>query len=273
MTPTADETDGSVRRESTGESSSSLAGSAENTPDSRRTQDAPTTKESEPINLYVRGVAPQASNEEVEAAFKKFGKIVSCSIVRDPYSKECRGFGFVKLASIEAAEEAMNPEIIIEVCGRRLNVERAKRNGPHEKTPGQYLGIDKSVRERYTGYKRAHYDPDQRHGRGGPYADFDRRGPGGRFERRDPGRFDPRDGERGRFQKRRRYSPDRSDLDRPGGYSRSRPWRDYDGPRDMGFRSDRPSRRQLSPDHHKSRAFDMREGGREERKYETTERR
>ncbi len=49
----------------------------------------------------------------------------------------------------------MAAEDDMELEGRRLNVERARRNGPHDKTPGQYLGVDRAVQERYAGYKRS----------------------------------------------------------------------------------------------------------------------
>jgi transformer-2 protein len=192
--------------------------------------------EAEHVNLYVRGVAPLVTDEEMESAFAAFGKVVSCSVVRDPHTKECRGFAFVKLASLEAAEAAMSTENGITICGRQLNVERARRNGPHEKTPGQYLGVDRSVRDRYAGHKRGHDEDGGEHGRGGGYG-------GGRdFPAYRRGDFDG-----DRYNSRRRFSPGRRPaspergygrVDREGG--RYEPGEDYRG--SHGFDRTQPHR-------------------------------
>lgn len=182
----------------------------------------------EPINLYIRGVAPQATDRELEEAFDHFGKVVSCSVVRDPYSRECRGFAFVKMATMKSAEAAMNVSDGITVCGRQLSVERARRNGPHPKTPGQYLGVDRSVREKFGGHKRRFDD------RGGP--DYGRDQYARRHDGYEEDRFHPR---RRMSPPRRQYSPDR-------GYGGRSQGRDYFEPRgrygrDRRFENHSPS--------------------------------
>lgn len=177
-----------------------------------RDEEGPESQQ-EPINLYIRGVAPQATDREVEEAFGQFGKTVSCSVVRDPYSRECRGFAFVKMATLKSAEAAMNVREGITVCGRQLNVERARRNGPHPKTPGQYLGVDRSVREKFGGIKRRFDD------RGGP--DYGR----DPYARRHNGYEDDR------FHSRRRMSPPRRPYSPDRGYGGRGQGRAYFEPR------------------------------------------
>jgi hypothetical protein len=81
----------------------------------------------------------------------------------------------------------------IDVGGRILSVERARRNGPHGKTPGQYLGVDRIVKERYAGLKRDRYG--ERDSRDADlYGGGDRGGFRGRDDRfgSDRGGFRPR---------------------------------------------------------------------------------
>lgn len=177
-----------------------------------REEDRTEARQQDPINLYIRGVAPQATDKEMADAFDHFGKVVSCSVVRDPYSRECRGFAFVKMATMESAEAAMNVSNGITVCGRKLSVERARRNGPHPKTPGQYLGVDRSVREKF-GNKRRFDD------RGGP--DYGR----------DPYPRRPSGYEEERFQSRRRMSPPRRPYTPDRGYNARGSGRDHFEPR------------------------------------------
>lgn len=79
----------------------------------------------------------------------------SAVVVRDPHSRECRGFGFVKMTTEKEAQLAVDSLVNFEFEGRQISVERAKRNGPHTRTPGAYMGLDRRIRDRYAGIKRS----------------------------------------------------------------------------------------------------------------------
>lgn len=81
--------------------------------------------------------------EEVKRLFQKYGDVESCHIMRDPHTRESRGFGFVKMGTSDQAETArtaLNGETIE---GRTLNIERARRSRPRTPTPGKYFGPPK----------------------------------------------------------------------------------------------------------------------------------
>eukprot|EP00737_Agarophyton_chilense_P003160 gb/GEZJ01003669.1/.p1 GENE.gb/GEZJ01003669.1/~~gb/GEZJ01003669.1/.p1 ORF type:complete len:368 (-),score=50.92 gb/GEZJ01003669.1/:55-1023(-) len=120
------------------------------------------------INLFVRNVARHVVEDQLINLFSKFGKVDSAIVVRDPLSGECRGFGFVKMCSEEAAKAAMENLRDFDFEGRKISVERAKRNAPHQRTPGAYMGIDRRIRDRYAGIKRAR-EYDTGYGYGEPY--------------------------------------------------------------------------------------------------------
>ena len=148
----------------------------------------------------------------------QFGKVDSAVVVRDPHSRECRGFGFVKMVREKEAAQAIEALRDFEFEGRRIAVEKAKRKAPHSRTPGEYMGIDRRIRDRYSGMKRSRdYDG---HRYGDPYGMDRRGGYGGRRHesdgrgRHDDRGWDPRGGYRpqpmrpsydGREQKRGRY--------------------------------------------------------------------
>ena len=64
--------------------------------------------------------------------------------MRDPFTGDSRGFGFVTFSNESCALKAIEILNGTEVKGRRLTVEVAKRNRPRKKTPGMYLGKYKS---------------------------------------------------------------------------------------------------------------------------------
>lgn len=109
---------------------------------------------SQPVNLFVRNVAKHVMEDQLIELFSKYGNVDSAVVVRDPHSKECRGFGFVKVKTEEDAVKVLEAVQNFDFEGRQISVERAKRTEPHSRTPGTYLGMDRRIRDRYAGMKR-----------------------------------------------------------------------------------------------------------------------
>jgi len=158
-------------------------------------------------NLFVTGIHPRLSEQEVTRLFEKYGDVEKCQIMLDPHTKESRGFGFVKMVTAEqadASKEGLQGEVIE---GRTLSIEKARRSRPRTPTPGKYFGPPKRDDPHSRGPPRYNdrYDDRRRGGGGGGYG-------GGRrddFYRRD-------DRDRGGYSRDReeRYPPR---IDRYGG--------------------------------------------------------
>lgn len=91
-------------------------------------------------NVYVSNLTIDTKESDLKTLFSKFGEIKEVRIVRDPITRESRGFGFVTFEKSESATEAINELNDKELDRRRLRVERARRSKPHEPTPGSYCG-------------------------------------------------------------------------------------------------------------------------------------
>ncbi|EMF16729.1 RRM_1-domain-containing protein [Sphaerulina musiva SO2202] len=94
-------------------------------------------------NLFVTGIHPRLSEEEVSRLFEKYGQVEKCNIMKDPHTRESRGFGFVKMVTsdeADAAKEALQGEVYE---GRTLSIEKARRARPRTPTPGKYFGPPK----------------------------------------------------------------------------------------------------------------------------------
>ncbi|PBP24944.1 RNA recognition domain-containing protein [Diplocarpon rosae] len=88
-------------------------------------------------NLFVTGIHPRLSEQEVTRLFEKYGDVEKCQIMLDPHTKESRGFGFVKMVTADqadAAKEGLQGEVIE---GRTLSIEKARRSRPRTPTPGK----------------------------------------------------------------------------------------------------------------------------------------
>lgn len=94
-------------------------------------------------NLFVTGIHPSLSEEEVTRLFEKYGVVDKCNIMRDPHTKESRGFGFILMNTsdqADAAKEGLQGEVH---QGRTLSIEKARRARPRTPTPGKYYGPPK----------------------------------------------------------------------------------------------------------------------------------
>ncbi|ETS77170.1 hypothetical protein PFICI_11044 [Pestalotiopsis fici W106-1] len=204
-------------------------------------------------NLFVTGIHPKLTESEVTRVFEKYGEVEKCQIMRDPHTKESRGFGFVKMVTsqeADAAKDGLQGEVIE---GRTLSIEKARRARPRTPTPGKYFGPPKRGEQTYSHslsmFQREAYrpgdGPDRRRG-GGGYGRY-----GGRD---DPYRYRGGGGGGGggwrddRGSDRERYRDDR------GGYGR-----DYD--RDRSYRDDRGG---YGRDYDRGASYDRRDRGGDE---------
>ncbi|RPH81106.1 MAG: RNA-binding protein [Candidatus Rokuibacteriota bacterium] len=76
--------------------------------------------------LFVGGLPFSTSNEQLRALFAETGEVASATVVTDRDTGRSRGFGFVEMATPEAADEAINRLNGRDYEGRRLQVEKAK---------------------------------------------------------------------------------------------------------------------------------------------------
>lgn len=174
-------------------------------------------------NLFVTGIHPRLSEDEVTRLFSKYGNVEKCQIMRDPHTKESRGFGFVNFMTSDEADAARDGLQGKELEGRTLSIEKARRSRPRTPTPGKYFGPPKREgggppRGRFGGDRYG----DDRRGYGG--------GRGGRYEDRGYRGYRDRD-DRGGGGYDRGYRDDR------GGYDRG--YRDDRGGYDRSYRDDR----------------------------------
>ena len=78
------------------------------------------------MKIYVGNLATEVTEEELREAFEASGQVEEVNIVKDRYSGQSRGFGFVEMpnkAEAQAAIAALNGE---ELKGRTLNVNEAR---------------------------------------------------------------------------------------------------------------------------------------------------
>jgi len=96
------------------------------------------------MNIYVGSLSYRASEEELRQAFEAFGQVESVKIIKDKYSGESRGFGFVEMPDNTEAQSAIEGLNGKELSGRTLKVSEARPRSEARRGGGRRGG-----RERY----------------------------------------------------------------------------------------------------------------------------
>ena len=78
---------------------------------------------------FVGGLSFSTSNERLREVFSQAGVVESAQVITDRETGRSRGFGFVEMATAEAAEAAVKKFDGHELDGRRLPVQPAKPTG------------------------------------------------------------------------------------------------------------------------------------------------
>jgi RNA recognition motif-containing protein len=59
------------------------------------------------MNIYVGNLSSDVTEDELRKEFEPFGGVTSVNIIKDKYSGQSRGFGFVEMLSKSEAEAAI----------------------------------------------------------------------------------------------------------------------------------------------------------------------
>jgi RNA recognition motif-containing protein len=78
------------------------------------------------MNIFVGNLARNVSDEDLKTAFEAFGQVATATVIRDKFTGESRGFGFVEMPAKAEAESAIAELNGKELSGRRMNVNEAR---------------------------------------------------------------------------------------------------------------------------------------------------
>ena len=92
------------------------------------------------MNIYVGNLSYEVTEEDLRLAFEPFGQVESAAIIKDKYSGQSKGFGFVEMASKTEGQSAIEGLNGKEIKGRALNVKTARPSNESRGGRGGYGG-------------------------------------------------------------------------------------------------------------------------------------
>lgn len=95
------------------------------------------------MNIYVGNLSYEVTEEDLQLAFEAFGQVESTTIIKDRYSDQSKGFGFVEMPSKAEAQSAIDGLKGTELKGRILNVNEARPRTESRGSRGGGYGGDR----------------------------------------------------------------------------------------------------------------------------------
>jgi RNA recognition motif-containing protein len=81
------------------------------------------------MKLYAGNLPYSASEDDLRQAFEAFGNVDSVDIIKDRYTGESKGFGFVEMPDHSEAQKAIEGLNGTDLQGRTITVNEARPRG------------------------------------------------------------------------------------------------------------------------------------------------
>jgi len=111
------------------------------------------------MNIYVGNLPGTVNENDLREVFQAFGEVEKTAVIKDKFSGESRGFGFVEMPNKAEAEKAISLVNGKDLKGRTAKVNEAKRartlrdpavsapaGGTKDRHPGRARGLDTAPR-------------------------------------------------------------------------------------------------------------------------------
>jgi len=92
------------------------------------------------MKIYVGNLSYEVNEEDLRLALEQFGQVESVTIIKDKYSGQSKGFGFVEMASKAEGQSAIDGLNGKELKGRALKVNEARPRTESRGSRGGYGG-------------------------------------------------------------------------------------------------------------------------------------
>jgi RNA recognition motif-containing protein len=78
------------------------------------------------MNIYVGNLSPEVTEDDLRSAFEAYGQVTSVKVIKDKFTGEPRGFGFIEMPGKQEAKSAMDGLNTTELKGKSIIVNEAR---------------------------------------------------------------------------------------------------------------------------------------------------
>jgi RNA recognition motif-containing protein len=88
------------------------------------------------MNIYVGNLSYDATDVTIREAFESFGEVTSARVIKDKYTGQSRGFGFVEMSIQSQAQTAIKSLNGKDLLGKQISVNEARARADQGRTGG-----------------------------------------------------------------------------------------------------------------------------------------
>ncbi len=78
------------------------------------------------MNIFVGNLSKDVNDDDLQNLFSEYGNVRSVKIIRDLFSGESKGFGFVEMPGLAEAQKAMTELNTVDLKGKKIVVNEAR---------------------------------------------------------------------------------------------------------------------------------------------------
>lgn len=78
------------------------------------------------MNIFVGNLSKDVNDEDLQNLFSEYGNVKSVKVIRDLFSGESKGFGFIEMPGQAEAQKAMSELNTVELKGKKIVVNEAR---------------------------------------------------------------------------------------------------------------------------------------------------
>ncbi len=78
------------------------------------------------MNIFVGNLSKDVNDEDLQNLFSEYGNVKSVKVIRDLFSGESKGFGFIEMPGQAEAQKAMAELNTVELKGKKIVVNEAR---------------------------------------------------------------------------------------------------------------------------------------------------
>lgn len=93
------------------------------------------------MNLYVGNLFYNVTEKDLILAFDDFGQVESAHVIKDKFTGDSKGFGFVEMPSDKEAQAAIDGMNNKDLKGRAINVAKARPRVVNHRRGGERGGF------------------------------------------------------------------------------------------------------------------------------------
>jgi RNA recognition motif-containing protein len=96
------------------------------------------------MNIFVGNLSKDVTEDDLQTLFAEYGSVRNIKVIKDLFSGESRGFGFLEMPGLAEAQKAINELNTRELKGKKISVNEARPRNDRKRSGGGSRGGGKS---------------------------------------------------------------------------------------------------------------------------------